>query len=44
MALSGKNKSTLVGDLELLIAELCTDWGFCNQLRPQDLLQSNQRV
>lgn len=44
MGLNGKNKLTLIGDLELLIAELCTDWGFCNQLTPKDLLQSDQRV
>lgn len=44
MGLSGKNNSTLLGDLELLIAELCTDWGFCNQLMAKDLLQGDQRV
>lgn len=44
MGPSGKNKDSLEGDLQLLLAELCTQWGFCNRLSPQDLLDEQHTI
>jgi hypothetical protein len=34
-----KRKADLVEDLNLLLADFCMQWGFCNQLRADHLLQ-----
>jgi hypothetical protein len=34
-----KRKADLFDDLNLLLADFCMQWGFCNQLRAEHLLQ-----
>ena len=34
-----KRGETLGSDLDLLFGDLCVQWGFCNRLAPQDVLQ-----
>ena len=39
MAFTNKRRSQLKDDLALLIGDLCTEWGFCNALTPEDLVR-----
>jgi hypothetical protein len=39
MGWSTKRKADLVEDLNLLLGDFCMQWGFCNQLRAEHLLQ-----
>ena len=41
MTWSKKRKPDLIDDLDLLITDLCVQWGFCNHLRAGDLVQSD---
>ena len=36
---STKRMADLVDDLDLLIGDLCQEWGFCNQLRASELIE-----
>ena len=41
---SRKRGETLEADLDVLIGDLCTEWGFCNQLSASDLLAAGAAV
>ena len=38
---SARRAPTLAADLEMLLADLCIQWGFCNRLNGADLLDPN---
>ena len=38
MAWSKNRRPDLEGDLDLLLGDLCTEWGFCNQLTADELI------
>ncbi len=40
MAFTRKRRPNLKDDLGLLIGDLCTEWGFCNALTPEDLVRT----
>ena len=42
MKWSQKRKMDLIADLDLLINDLCVMWGFCNQLRADDLISPGE--
>ncbi len=35
---SKKRRASLSEDIDLLLADLCTEWGFCNALRGEELV------
>lgn len=39
MAFTNKRRTELKDDLGLFMADLCTEWGFCNALTPEDLVR-----
>ena len=39
-AFSQKRGDTAVADLEILLGDLCTQWGFCNRLTAEELLSA----
>lgn len=44
MAWSTKRKATFSDDLDILLGDLCTEWGFCNQLSGSDLVQNGDEI
>ena len=38
MGWSKKRRASLSEDINLLLADLCTEWGFCNALRGEELV------
>jgi hypothetical protein len=41
---SKKRSANLVEDLNILLGDLCTQWGFCNQLGGDELVRDYQIV
>gem|GEM_PF-1037100 len=41
---SKKRRETLEADLDVLLGDLCTNWGFCNRLSGVDLLAAGGTV
>ena len=41
MAFTEKRRPELKDDLGLLIGDLCSQWGFCNSLVPEDLVRTD---
>ena len=44
MAFSKKRKPALEDDLNLLIGDLCSQWGFCNRLSADDIVVAGQTL
>jgi len=44
MGWSEKRKAELSDDLDILLGDLCTKWGFCNQLDGDDLIASHKEL
>ena len=38
---SGKRGRTLADDLDILLGDLCTRWGFCNDLSGEQLVRDH---
>jgi hypothetical protein len=41
---SKKRSPDLVEDLNILLGDLCVQWGFCNQLGGDDLIRDHQPI
>src|SRR5215203_7047226 len=41
---SGKRGRTLADDLDILLGDLCTGWGFCNDLSGEQLVRDHDSL
>ncbi len=44
MAWSKKREPDLLDDLNILLGDLCVEWGFCNRLLPDDLVSVGKAI
>ncbi len=44
MGWSKKRRPDLAGDLDILLGDLCAEWGFCNQLTGASIILSQKTI